>query len=51
VEFDAESGDDAPKLPIITVLSSDELDLALGRSNVIHAAVIAYDDDAAEDME
>lgn len=27
-------------LPILTVLSSDELDLALGRSNVIHAAVL-----------
>lgn len=40
VEFDVESGDDAAKLPIFTVLSSDELDLALGRSNVIHAAVI-----------
>jgi uncharacterized protein len=29
-----------PELPIITVLSCDELDLALGRSNVIHAAVL-----------
>ncbi len=27
--------------PVIDVLSSDELDLALGRSNVIHAAVLA----------
>jgi predicted RNA-binding protein YlxR (DUF448 family) len=40
VEFDAESGDETPPLPIMTVLSSDELDLALGRSNVIHAAVL-----------
>jgi predicted RNA-binding protein YlxR (DUF448 family) len=28
-------------VPVITALSSDELDLALGRSNVIHAAVLA----------
>lgn len=28
-------------LPIIDALSSDELDLALGRSNVIHAALLA----------
>ena len=27
--------------PVITVLNSEELDLALGRSNVIHAAVLA----------
>ena len=32
----------APReLPIVTVLTSDELDLALGRSNVIHAALLA----------
>jgi predicted RNA-binding protein YlxR (DUF448 family) len=42
----AESSDKAPRpavrhLPIITVLTSDELDLALGRSNVIHAALLA----------
>ncbi len=36
----AESDDQSPELPIITVLSCDELDLALGRSNVIHAAVL-----------
>lgn len=29
------------ELPIVTVLTSDELDLALGRSNVIHAALLA----------
>lgn len=34
--FDEESD----QIPIITLLSSDELDLALGRSNVIHAAVL-----------
>ena len=28
-------------MPIVTVLTSDELDLALGRSNVIHAALLA----------
>ncbi len=28
-------------LPIFTVLSSEQLDLALGRSNVIHAALLA----------
>jgi len=31
----------APTIPIITCLTSAELDLALGRSNVIHAAVLA----------
>lgn len=30
-----------PDVPVITALSSDELDLALGRSNVIHAALLA----------
>lgn len=28
-------------VPVVTVLTSDELDLALGRSNVIHAALLA----------
>lgn len=39
-----ETGENAGKsraVPVITVLSSDELDLALGRSNVIHAALLA----------
>ena len=36
----AEFGENTRLLPIITVLSCDELDLALGRSNVIHAAVL-----------
>jgi uncharacterized protein len=36
----AEFGENSRPLPIITVLSCDELDLALGRSNVIHAAVL-----------
>lgn len=34
-------GDLTASLPIIDALSSDELDLALGRSNVIHAALLA----------
>jgi predicted RNA-binding protein YlxR (DUF448 family) len=35
--FDA----DADKLPVIASLTSEQLDLALGRSNVIHAALLA----------
>lgn len=31
----------SPEIPVITALSSAQLDLALGRSNVIHAAVLA----------
>ena len=34
-------GESQPKFPIVTVLTSAELDLALGRSNVIHAALLA----------
>lgn len=34
-------GDSGGLLPIIDTLNSDELDLALGRSNVIHAALLA----------
>ena len=29
------------EIPVITALTSEELDLALGRSNVIHAALLA----------
>ncbi len=36
----AEFDDQAAPIPIISLLHSDELDLALGRSNVIHAAVL-----------
>ncbi|MET0968883.1 MAG: RNA-binding protein [Tardiphaga sp.] len=36
----AEAFETERPLPILTVLSCDELDLALGRSNVIHAAVL-----------
>jgi predicted RNA-binding protein YlxR (DUF448 family) len=32
---------ESPEIPIVTVLTSAELDLALGRSNVIHAALLA----------
>jgi len=34
-------GDAISSFPVIQVLSNDELDLALGRSNVIHAALVA----------
>jgi predicted RNA-binding protein YlxR (DUF448 family) len=36
-----ENDDESRRLPILNVLTSDELDLALGRSNVIHAALLA----------
>ena len=32
---------ETPELPVITALTSAELDLALGRSNVVHAALLA----------
>ena len=32
---------ESPDFPIVTVLASEQLDLALGRSNVIHAALLA----------
>jgi uncharacterized protein len=32
---------ESPQIPIVNVLASAELDLALGRSNVIHAALLA----------
>jgi hypothetical protein len=34
-------GEDFPKILVVTVLTSEQLDLALGRSNVIHAALLA----------
>lgn len=40
-EADAFTPKIAHDLPVVTVLTSDELDLALGRSNVIHAALLA----------
>jgi len=33
--------DESPEIPVVTALTSEQLDLALGRSNVIHAAVLA----------
>jgi predicted RNA-binding protein YlxR (DUF448 family) len=37
----AENGDQAREIPIVNALTSEQLDLALGRSNVIHAALLA----------
>jgi uncharacterized protein len=37
----SEGSTGGPALPIVTCLTSAELDLALGRANVIHAAVLA----------
>ena len=37
----AENRPETAEFPIITVLTSAELDLALGRSNVVHAALLA----------
>ena len=36
-----ENHGESAEIPIVNVLTSDELDLALGRSNVIHAALLA----------
>jgi uncharacterized protein len=37
----AGNGDESREIPQVTALTSEQLDLALGRSNVIHAAVLA----------
>jgi predicted RNA-binding protein YlxR (DUF448 family) len=37
----AANNDEPPPFPVINVLTSAQLDLALGRSNVIHAALLA----------
>jgi uncharacterized protein len=37
----AGNGDESREIPLATALTSEQLDLALGRSNVIHAAVLA----------
>jgi len=37
----AGNGDKLPEFPVVTALTSEQLDLALGRSNVIHAALLA----------
>jgi uncharacterized protein len=36
-----EKSPESADLPIVSVLSTDELDLALGRANVVHAALLA----------
>ena len=36
-----EIAENSPEIPVIDVLTSEQLDLALGRSNVIHAALLA----------
>jgi uncharacterized protein len=41
VRQNAGIGDESPEFPVVTALTSEQLDLALGRSNVIHAAVLA----------
>jgi hypothetical protein len=35
----SETGEAGPTLPVVTIFQSDHFDLALGRSNVIHAAL------------
>jgi hypothetical protein len=37
----AGNGEESRKFPVITALTSEQLDLALGRSNVVHAALLA----------
>jgi uncharacterized protein len=37
----AENGDESAEIPVVAALTSEQLDLALGRSNVIHAALLA----------
>lgn len=36
-----ENGVESADLPVVSVLTTDELDLALGRANVVHAALLA----------
>ena len=36
----AEGGGESGEIPVVTALTSEQLDLALGRSNVIHAALL-----------
>jgi predicted RNA-binding protein YlxR (DUF448 family) len=35
------NGDESREFPVVTALTSEQLDLALGRSNVVHAALLA----------
>jgi hypothetical protein len=41
VRQNAGNGDESRPFPVVTALTSEQLDLALGRSNVIHAALLA----------
>jgi hypothetical protein len=41
VKQNAGNGDESPEFPVVRALTSEQLDLALGRSNVIHAALLA----------
>jgi predicted RNA-binding protein YlxR (DUF448 family) len=41
VRQNAGNGDESYKFPVVTALTSEQLDLALGRSNVVHAALLA----------
>src|SRR5205807_3954902 len=41
VRQNAGHGDETREFPVVTALSSEQLDLALGRSNVVHAALLA----------
>jgi uncharacterized protein len=41
VRQNAGVSDESPGFPVVTALTSEQLDLALGRSNVIHAALLA----------
>ena len=41
VRQNAGIGDESHEFPVVTALTSEQLDLALSRSNVIHAAVLA----------
>jgi uncharacterized protein len=41
VRQNAGINDETPEFPVVTALTSEQLDLALGRSNVIHAALLA----------
>jgi predicted RNA-binding protein YlxR (DUF448 family) len=41
VRQNAGNDDNLPEIPVIMTLTSEQLDLALGRSNVIHAALLA----------
>jgi len=41
VRQNAGFNDKSPDFPVVTALTSEQLDLALGRSNVVHAALLA----------